>query len=105
MAHIYRCSKCRTRNTFRHAVEWYTVKRKCRDCGHKHFYVDKERVYRVPCRCAGAYFWGAHRLGSLHCIHHPDHEHARAVRQGTHPGELAWDGVGLKPCTSDKPPF
>lgn len=105
MAYVYRCSRCRTRNTFRHSVEWYTIKRACRDCGHKHFYVDRERIRRKACRCPGAYFWGSHRLGAAFCQHNPDVEYNRAVRDGAHPGELAWLGLGLKPHTGETIPF
>lgn len=105
MAHIYRCSRCRTRNTFKHAVGWYLIKRKCRDCGYQKFYVDKERVHRVACRCPGAYFWGPHRWGSQYCEHNPMGEYHRAVRAGAHAGEIAWEGLGLQRVTGDKIPF
>jgi hypothetical protein len=105
MACVYRCSKCRTRNTFRHAVSWYKVKRKCRGCGHKHFYLDKERTYRASCRCAGAYFWGPHRIGSQYCESNPMHEVHRAKRDGADDGEIAWLGLGLKPHAGDDIPF
>lgn len=105
MAHIYRCSKCRTRNTFKHSVGWYTVPRKCRDCGYTKFYVDKERVYRSVCGCTGAYFWGKHRIGAAYCQQNPMWEYNRAVRDGAHPGEIAWEGLGLKLVTGDVIPF
>lgn len=105
MAHIYRCSRCRTRNTFKHSLQWYRRKRKCRDCGYDRFYLDLERIHRVPCRCAGAYFWGPHRKGSALCDQHPEGEANRAVRAGEDEGAVAWLGLRLKSHTGDTTPF
>lgn len=105
MSHVYRCSRCRTRNTFRRAAESYVIKRKCRDCGHRHFYVDKERVYRPVCRCADSYFWGPHRPGSKFCVLNPQHLVHRARRDGADDGEIAWLGLGLKADAGDRIPF
>ena len=88
--YIYRCSRCRTRNSFHHPVDWYKIKRKCRDCGYQKFYKDKERRARQPCRCSGAYHWGAHRLGSPMCEHNPNYQANRALRDGTPLEDVAW---------------
>jgi DNA-directed RNA polymerase subunit RPC12/RpoP len=88
MAWIYRCSRCRTRNTFRRAVHDYIIKRKCRHCGHRRFYVDKERVRRKPCKCAG--YHHPHRMFSKFCDHRPESIVHRAAREGT-AGEALWD--------------
>lgn len=101
----YRCSRCRTRNIFRRPVKTYIRPKRCRNCGHDKFYVDKERRDRKPCGCLGSYWWGPHRWGSAYCEHNPDHEYHRALRDGAHPGELAWEGLGLKLHTGDTVPF
>lgn len=104
MAHIYRCSRCRTRNTFRRAADSYLRPKSCRDCGYQKFYSDKERVYRPVCKCSGSYHF-PHRVGAKYCEKHPDHEYDRAIRAGAHPGELAFEGIGLKLHTGDTIPF
>lgn len=79
MSHVYRCSSCRTRNTFRRPVESYIVVRWCRHCGHRHFYIDRERVARKACHCDG--YHHAHRPGSRCCLlnaWHPVHQAKRA---------------------------
>lgn len=102
----YRCSRCRTRNLFNKSVHAYKRPRHCRDCGYTTFYVDKERVNREPCRCAGAYFWGPHRKGCRYCIHHPEWQADRAMRDGADLEELVWDRLlGLKPHTTEEVPF
>lgn len=103
--HYYRCNRCRTRNKFKRAVACYLVPRKCRDCGHQKFYADKERASRVSCKCAGAYHWGAHRLGSQYCEHNPNHQYHRAVRDGASAEELAWAGLSVKTACGSEPPF
>ncbi len=65
MSHIYRCSACRTRNTWAKALSQYKRGRTCRHCGHRRFYVDKERLNRKGCNC-GAY-WFPHRPNSGMC--------------------------------------
>lgn len=101
--HYYRCSRCRTRNKFKRAVSTYLVPKKCRDCGYKKFYPDKDRAARESCRCDGAYHWGAHRWGAQYCEHNPDHQYHRAVRDGATTEELAWAGLGLKSTGTDVP--
>lgn len=96
MAYIYRCSRCRTRNTFHHSVGWYKIKRECRDCAYTKFYPDKERIYRPVCRCMGAYFWGVHRVGAAYCEKNQNFEYNRAVRDGADAADLAWAGLCLK---------
>lgn len=76
MSHIYRCNRCRTRNTFRRALATYVRPKRCRHCAHDRFYVDKERVRRRPCHCSGYHF--AHRPGSRCCEHHPLHPFYRS---------------------------
>lgn len=76
MSHIYRCSRCRTRNTWPRALATYVRGRRCRHCAYTRFYVDKERVRRKPCNCAGYHF--AHRLGSRCCDAHPLHPFYRS---------------------------
>lgn len=100
----YRCSRCRTRNRFKRALACYLIPRKCRDCGYKKFYPDKERAARESCRCDGAYHWGAHRWGAQYCEHNPDHQYHRAIRDGASAEDLAWAGIGLK-STGAEPPF
>jgi hypothetical protein len=92
---IVRCNKCRTRHTFPKAPEAYKRPPKCRvtNCGSTRFYMDKERTLRVPCRCSGAYHWGAHRKGSPMCIFNPRHLEHRARRQGLDDDDLALAGV------------
>lgn len=105
MAYIYRCNRCRTRNTFKHSVGWYKIQRKCRDCAHTKFYLDKERTYRKSCTCPGAYFWGTHRLGSQFCEKNSNHIYHRAIRDGADAADLAWEGVGLKTAEGSDCPF
>lgn len=60
----------------------YKRPRRCKHCGHGHFYLDKERTYRSVCRCDGAYHWGPHRPGSPMCEQRPMFEVNRARRSG-----------------------
>lgn len=101
----YRCSRCRTRNRFKHNIGWYKIKRKCRDCACTVFYVDKERERRKPCKCDGAYAWGSHRLGSPFCMANPQWQAQRARRDGADDGEIAFEGLGLKPVLGEEIPF
>lgn len=94
MTYPYRCSRCRTRNLFARPVEKYVRQRKCRDCGHTSFYVDRERATRRPCRCDGAYHWGPHRKGSPCCVHRRGFEAFRAVRAGADEIDMALAGIG-----------
>ena len=80
MSHIYRCSRCRTRNTFRKALGSYVKPKACRHCGHTRFYVDKERINRKACHCGGYHY--PHRPGSPCCEHNPDADYHHALRQG-----------------------
>lgn len=71
--HYFKCMKCRTRHVFRHPVEWYKIKRKCRSCGHWRFYLDKERTNRNDyCTCGTTHY--PHRYKSSLCMHHPDYQ-------------------------------
>lgn len=105
MSCVYRCSRCRTRNTFLRPVSTYKREKKCRDCGYKKFYPDKERIYRVHCRCEGAYHWGPHRKGSKLCVEHPEYRANRALRDGTDEDEVAWMGLRLVLHNGDSIPF
>lgn len=80
MSHIYRCSCCRTRNTFLRALTDYIRQRRCRSCGHRRFYADRERATRKACNCDG--YHHAHRPGSRCCVANPSHAYWRAKRQG-----------------------
>jgi len=80
VSHIYRCSACRTRNTFRRALGDYVRGKRCRHCGHDRFYVDRERMNRRGCTCGGYHF--PHRRGSGACIHSARSEYYLALRQG-----------------------
>lgn len=80
MSYIYRCSCCRTRNTFRRALVDYVRPRRCRSCRHTRFYVDRERATRKACHCAG--YHHAHRPGSRCCDSNPAADYWRAKREG-----------------------
>lgn len=94
MSYIYRCSRCRTRNTFLRALSTYVRAKRCRDCGHDHFYVDKERTQRKPCRCSG--YHHPHRPGSPLCEHNPTFDVRRAQAQGLDHDDMAWHGIGAR---------
>lgn len=105
MSHVYRCSRCRTRNTFARAVGSYIRPRHCRDCGYTRFYVDRERIMRPVCRC-NAYHWPAHRPGSPMCEKNPRVDANRAKRQGLDEDEILWLGLGaIVALPGDPPPF
>lgn len=98
----YRCSKCRGRNVLPRLLSEYKRPRKCKHCGHGHFYLDKERTYRSVCRCEGSYHWGAHRPGSRMCEHNSMVDVHRARRAGASDtvlldlaAEAAWDKPGV----------
>jgi len=86
VSHIYRCSCCRTRNTFSRAVETFVRGKRCRHCGYKRFYVDKARINRPVCRCVG--YHHSHRPGSKCCELHPYHLVHRATRAGASAEEV-----------------
>lgn len=112
---VYRCNKCRTRNTFKRAVSnWTPIRgaarmlrkevdrllrqiggKRCRNCGHTSFYVDKERINRESCNCSG-YHW-AHRPGSQCCEKNPKVDMFRAYRQGLDDDDIAF--YALNPTT------
>jgi DNA-directed RNA polymerase subunit RPC12/RpoP len=108
MTFIYRCSRCRTRNSFKRQLEQLGLER-CRSCGHTSFYVDKERQRRKPCLCGGYHF--KHRPGSKCCEMNVMHPYHRAAREGA-PEEflldilvdLAWENEGGR-IVSDVVPF
>lgn len=101
MSYIYRCSSCRTRNTWPRALASYVRWRRCRHCGHDRFYVDRERVNRLPCHCDG--YHHAHRPGSRRCESNTMHPYWRSLD----PDVLARLLIefGGKPCTGAEPPF
>ncbi len=80
MSHIYRCMRCRTRNTFSKPVAAFVRGRSCRHCANRTFYVDKERMGRVGCTCGGYYF--PHRPGSGACVTSKTHAVHIAKRGG-----------------------
>lgn len=105
VSYSYRCNKCRTRNTFRQPLEHYVRPRKCKCCGHRRFYFDKERNRRQPCRCDGGLLGRSgsipHRPGSPCCVLNPMHPYHRARVQGAPADflmdlfiDLAWEGEG-----------
>lgn len=127
---VMRCSRCRTRNTFKVCPTNYrpprglkqTVKqvnralreiggKRCRDCGHTSFYLDKERTFRLPCHCVGAYHWGPHRPGSPHCSLNPNGWFNRARRADPDADdediviELSLSGLGGRTFAPDVIPF
>ena len=70
----YRCSRCRTRNTFAKRLEEYVREKKCHSCGHTKFYWDKERnKRRHACNCGGCHY--PHRPGSCVCEDHPEYSY------------------------------
>lgn len=87
MSWIYRCSSCRTRNTFTKALRDYKRGKKCRHCGYARFYPDKERTNRKGCTCGGYSF--PHRTGSGSCLHNKHHLYNQAKRQGASKEDLA----------------
>lgn len=84
--YVYRCCGCRTRNTFSRKVNAYIIKRKCRSCGNRTFYVDKERMSRTSCTCSGYHY--PHRPGSPCCESNALHQAHRARRWGASLDEL-----------------
>ena len=80
MSYVYRCSCCRTRNTFPRPLADYIRQRRCRSCRYTRFYVDRERATRTACHCSG--YHHAHRPGSRYCEANPAHAYWRAKREG-----------------------
>lgn len=110
MGYVYRCSRCRTRNTFNRPVTQYIRPRRCRDCGYAKFYVDRERVTRKPCRCHGGLLGRTgsipHRPGSAGCIHNPFGEAYRMKRDaGMDDDDLAFLGIGGEKAIPGHCPF
>lgn len=116
MSYVYRCSKCRTRNTFRNYLEWYIRVPACRNCGHTKFYVDRERQERRACRCDGGLIGRngpiPHRPGSPCCVLNPMHPYHRAAREGAPEDflldllvDLAWESDGGRVTAPDVVPF
>lgn len=101
MSHIYRCSRCRTRNTWPRALGTYVRGRRCRHCGHDRFYPDRERVTRKPCNCSG--YHHAHRPGSRRCDHNHLHPYYRTLDPDVLERLLVEFG-GVR-CTSAEAPF
>lgn len=113
-SYVYRCSRCRKRKTLREPLWRFGVTPKCEGCGHDHFYLDKERMRRQPCRCDGGLLGATgpipHRQGSPACIHNPMHPYHRAARAGADPDtlvdiliDIAWDGDGGRPMPEEAP--
>lgn len=107
MRFAYRCSKCRARNTFPRKVEEYIIARKCKSCGYKRFYVDKERMRRKSCYCSG--YWFPHRIGCRCCVQNKDHVINSAIRAGATADELLdlrldllWEADGGRVMTEDE---
>lgn len=86
MRHVYRCSCCRTRNTFNKPLTEYVRPRRCWSCGHRSFYVDRERMTRLSCQCGG--YHHPHRPGSRMCEQHPLVDAHRAKRAGAPQDEV-----------------
>lgn len=110
MSYIYRCNKCKARNTFKRPVEKYVIKRKCKNCLHTGFYLDRARINRVPCRCHGGLLGRTgsipHRKGSAGCIHNPFGEAYRLKRDaGMDDEDLAFLGIGGVKATPGHIPF
>lgn len=81
MTYKYRCSRCRTRNTFVRPLKDYIRTKKCRSCGYDRFYWDKEHNGRRElCTCDNYHY--THRKGSRMCEHNPWHELNDRLRQG-----------------------
>lgn len=115
-SYVYRCNRCRTRNTFREPLWRFVEPKKCRNCSHTSFYLDKERMRRVPCYCDGGLFGRTgsvpHRPGSPCCVQNPMHPLHRARALGA-PSEvlqdiaidLAWEGDGGRVADLETVPF
>ena len=85
--HVYRCNRCRTRNSFLKAVGAYVRKvPQCRHCRHTRFYIDKERISRPVCRCGGYHY--VHRPRSPCCHLNPNYL-ANAMKRA---------GIEEQPC-------
>lgn len=80
MSHIYKCNRCKTRNTWTKALQEYAKGRTCRHCGNSTFHVDRERMNRKACGCMGYHF--PHRKGSGCCDHNPAARENRMKREG-----------------------
>lgn len=120
---VYRCNKCRVRNTFKRPVfSWLPVRgavmtrkevdrrlrdiggKRCRSCGHTSFYADKERINRKACKCNG-YHW-SHRPGSQCCEHNPRVAVFRAYREGADEIDIAFYALNpSQPLPGNACPF
>jgi DNA-directed RNA polymerase subunit RPC12/RpoP len=108
MAYIYRCSRCRTRNSFKQPLEDYRRAKKCRACGYTKFYWDKERNRKADfCTCNGYHF--NHRRGSKFCWANPQYEwNVRVLRYKEDPLQVSADiAFDAEPVleTSEEVPF
>lgn len=70
--YVYKCNRCKTRNSFIKPLEWYIRPKMCRHCKWLNFHVDSEAMRRRrarPCTCAGCHY--PHRRGSSVCFENP----------------------------------
>ena len=102
MGFPYRCMKCRALNTLNRRIADYIRVPKCKRCGHRKFYIDKQKWYRTDyCRCEDYHY--THRIKSPFCIHHPNYEYnVRVRRYGEDPAAVNFDLAGT---VSDACPF
>jgi hypothetical protein len=103
MSFAYRCNKCRGRNTIARRIDDYIRIPKCRHCGHKGFYLDKDRQYRGDyCSCEGYHY--THRKKSKFCIHHPDYQlNVRTERYGEDRLDVQLEIALAAPVPDDQP--
>ncbi len=105
MGYPYKCSKCRTRKTLPKRLDQYQREPKCRECGHREFYLDQSRLRRRVCRCDGGLLGRTgpipHRPGAACCEQNPQSILNRARRAGASPEDLmdimidmAWETDG-----------
>jgi len=94
----YKCNKCMVRNSFIHKLEWYIHGKKCRNCGHTKFHVDRYEMRKgriPPCTCFGCHY--PHRKGSSVCFDNPYYGIDRCRVCG---GGTAVDGGANKACVA-----
>ena len=100
----YRCNRCRKPNAFHHPIEWYARPKKCKCCGHDRFYVDKQKMNPVTCKCQGYHF--PHSPRSKLCEQNPLREYHLAKQHGADESELQSILIRcVKPTQSEECPF
>lgn len=80
-----RCGRCQARHTFSRHPDYFVRPKRCRVCGHTHFYRDKwmhRRGRQQKCECGGYHF--PHRKGSKFCYEHPHAEFIHTERNNEH---------------------